>query len=261
MIGAAAQTPLRRQGVPRVIVAAIAVAWAAAIGAEITGTAQLVHHDALAHSDLPLIVVLGIFVLAWQLMIVAMMLPSSLPLIRLFRVAAANQPSPAMATIGLLLGYAAVWTVFGVVAFLGDLGLHRLVHGWAWLEGRPQVIAGSVLLLAGAFQFSSLKERCLRECRHPGPFLLQHYGRGIEAAFRLGKAHGLFCLGCCWALMLVGFAAGVANLWWMAALTAVMVFEKTGRGGDRGVVPIGTGLITLGVLTLLAPSLALVGTS
>ena len=261
MIGAAAQTALRRPGMPAVIVAAIALAWAAAIGAEITGTAQLVHHDALAHSDLPVIGALGIFVVAWQLMIVAMMLPSSLPLIRLFRVAAANQPSPAMATIGLLLGYAAVWTAFGVVAFLGDLGFHRLVHGWAWLEARPQVIAGSVLVLAGSFQFSSLKERCLRECRHPGPFLLQHYGRGVEAAFRLGKAHGLFCLGCCWALMLVGFAAGVANLWWMAALTALMVFEKIGRGGERGVAPIGAGLITMGVLALVVPSWALVGTS
>ena len=261
MIGAAAQTARRRRGTPRVIVAAIAVAWAAAIAAEITGTAHLVHHDALAHSDLPLIAVLGIFVIAWQLMIVAMMLPSSLPLIRLFRVAAANQPNSEGATMGLLLGYAAVWTAFGALAFLGDLGLHRLVHGWAWLEARPQVIAGSVLLLAGAFQFSSLKERCLRECRHPGPFLLQHYGRGVGAAFRLGKAHGLFCLGCCWALMLVGFAAGVANLWWMAALTALMVFEKTGRGGERGVAPIGAGLITLGVVTLVAPAGALVGIS
>jgi predicted metal-binding membrane protein len=245
--------------VPRVIVAAIAVAWAAAIAAEITGTAHVLHHDALAHSDLPLIAVLGIFVIAWQLMIVAMMLPSSLPLIRLFRVAAANQPSPGRATMGLLLGYVAVWTAFGVVAFLGDLGFHRLVHGWAWLAARPQVIAGSVVVLAGAFQFSSLKERCLRECRHPGPFLLQHYGRGIGAAFKLGKAHGLFCLGCCWALMLVGFAAGVANLWWMVALTALMVFEKTGRGGERGVGPIGAGLLILGGLTLVTPALSLVG--
>jgi predicted metal-binding membrane protein len=232
-----------------------------AITAQVTGTAALLHHDALAHGDLPLLVALAVFVLAWQLMIVAMMLPSSLPLVRLFRVAAANQPRPGRAMAGLLLGYAAVWTGFGAIAFLGDIGLHRLVHGWAWLEAHPELIAGSVLVLAGAFQFSSLKERCLRECRHPGPFLLQHYGRGVEAAFRLGKAHGIFCLGCCWALMLVGFAAGVANLWWMVALTALTVFEKTGRGGERGVVPIGASLITLGVLTLVAPSWALVGTS
>ena len=125
----------------------------------------------------------------------------------------------------------------------------------------PRSSPGSVLVLAGAFQFSSLKERCLRERRHPGPFLLQHYGRGVEAAFRLGKAHGLFCLGCCWALMLVGFAAGVANLWWMATLTALMVFEKTGRGGERGVIPIGAGLIALGLCTLVAPTAAFFGTS
>ena len=141
MIGAAAQTALRRRGTPRVIVVAIAVAWAVAIGVGSRGPAQLVHHDALAHSDL-LIATLGIFVLAWQLMIVAMMLPSSLPLIRLFRVAAANQPGPGSAMAGLLLGYAAVWTAFGVVAFLGDLGFHRVVHGWAWLEARPRSSPG-----------------------------------------------------------------------------------------------------------------------
>jgi predicted metal-binding membrane protein len=137
-------------------------------------------------------------------------------------------------SIALIAGYAMVWTGFGVLAFVGDVGLHKLVHAWPWLAAHPQLIAGSVLALAGAFQFSELKERCLTECRHPGSFLVQHYGRGEAAAFRLGRIHGMFCLGCCWALMLVGFAAGVANLWWMAALTALMVFEKTGRRRSRG---------------------------
>lgn len=105
-------------------------------------------------------------------------------------------------------------------------------------------------MLAGAFQFSSLKDRCLEECRHPGGFLVRRYGRGPAAAFRLGREHGLYCVGCCWALMLIGFAVGVVNLWWMVALTALMVFEKTGRGGERGVKPIGVGLIALGVLTI-----------
>jgi predicted metal-binding membrane protein len=154
-----------------------------------------------------------------------------------------------------------VWTAFGVLAFVGDVGLHKLVHASPWLAAHPQLIAGSVLALAGAFQFSELKERCLTECRHPGSFLIQHYGRGAAAAFRLGRIHGLFCLGCCWALMLVGFAAGVANLWWMAALTALMVFEKTGRGGDRGVLPIGAGLILASAVVLLVPGLPLLGSS
>jgi predicted metal-binding membrane protein len=164
-------------------------------------------------------------------------------------------------SIALIAGYAMVWTAFGVLAFVGDVGLHKLVHAWPWLAAHPQLIAGSVLALAGAFQFSELKERCLTECRHPGSFLVHHYRRGAAAAFRLGRIHGMFCLGCCWALMLVGFAAGVANLWWMAALTALMVFEKTGRGGDRGVVPIGAGLIMASAIVLLAPGLPLLGPS
>ena len=109
-------------------------------------------------------------------------------------------------------------------------------------------------MLAGAFQFSDLKKKCLSECRNPGAFLLKHYRRGIGEAFRMGRGHGFFCLGCCWALMLVGFAVGVANLAWMAVLTLLMLFEKTGKGGERGVAPIGFGLIALGVLVLLNPS-------
>jgi predicted metal-binding membrane protein len=76
----------------------------------------------------------------------------------------------------------------------------------------------------------------------------------VGAAFRLGAGHGVFCVGYCWALMLVAFPAGVANLWWMAALTAVMVFEKTGPAGQRGVRLIGVGLVGLGVLALANPS-------
>jgi predicted metal-binding membrane protein len=252
-VAAAAGVAPRRPGVPRVLIAAILLAWAVAVAAEVSGTASFLHHGALIHAGLPLWVALGLFVGAWQLMIVAMMLPSSLPLIRLFRVAASNQPAPGRATAGLLVGYGAVWTAFGALAFVGDVGIHRLVHSWPWLQAHPQVLTGSVLVLAGAFQFSKLKERCLSECRHPAAFLLQHYGRGAPAAFRLGRIHGLFCLGCCWALMLVGFAAGVANLWWMAALTALMVFEKTGRKGDRGVAPIGVGLILAGALSFVLP--------
>jgi predicted metal-binding membrane protein len=230
------------------LVWAIAAAWAVAVAAEMTGRGQLLHHDALAGGGLPPWAALGLFLLAWQLMIVAMMLPSSLPLIRLFDRVAANQPRPLRAKAAFLGGYAGVWTGFGAAAFLGDLAIHLLVDRWEWLAARPSLIGGAVLLLAGGFQFSNLKDRCLRVCRHPGGYLLQHYRRGTSAAFRLGVGHGVFCLGCCWALMLVAFAAGVVTLWWMAALTAVMVFEKTGQGGRRGVRPIGVGLIVLGLM-------------
>lgn len=244
------ERPRGLAGIPPVVLVAIAVAWIVAAAAQATGSAGLLHHDALIHSGLPVGVALAIFVVAWQAMIAAMMLPSSLPLVRMFSLVSRNQPRPAVAMASFLGGYALVWSGFGVLAFLGDVILHRTVHATPWLAERPWMVAGGVLLLAGAFQFSSLKDRCLRECRHPGGFLVQRYGRGPGSAFRLGREHGLFCLGCCWALMLVGFAAGVANLWWMVALTALMAFEKTGRGGDRGAVPIGIGLIVLGLLTV-----------
>jgi predicted metal-binding membrane protein len=247
--GAAARQSRGRLPQPT-LVWAIAAAWAVAVAAQASGRGQLLHHDALAEGGLPPWAALGLFLLAWQLMIAAMMLPSSLPLVRLFGRASANQPRPLRAKAAFLGGYAAVWTGFGAAAFLGDLGVHRLVEHWAWLAARPALVGGAVLLLAGAFQFSTLKDRCLRVCRHPAGYLLQHYRRGAAAAFRLGAGHGVFCVGCCWALMLVAFAAGVANLWWMAALTAVTVFEKTGRGAQRGVRPIGLGLVILGIFML-----------
>jgi predicted metal-binding membrane protein len=248
-------TVLSRWALPHpTLVWAIAAAWAVAVAAQVSGRGQALHHDALAEGGLPPWAALGLFLLAWQLMIAAMMLPSSLPLIRLFGRASANQPRPLPAKAAFLGGYVVVWTSFGAVAFLSDMAIHRAVDRWEWLAARPSLIGGAVLLLAGAFQFSRLKEACLTVCRHPAGYLLQHYRRGTSAAFRLGAGHGVFCVGCCWALMLVAFAAGVASLWWMAALTAVMVFEKTGPAGQRGVRPIGLGLIVLGILMLASPA-------
>ena len=112
-----------------------------------------------------------------------------------------------------------------------------------------------MLAIAGGFQFSSLKERCLSKCRHPAPYLLAHYRRGAGGGFRLGFGHGLFCLGCCWALMLVMFAAGVAVLWWMAVLTAVMVYEKTGRHGEALTPLVGIALLGLAALSFTHPFL------
>jgi predicted metal-binding membrane protein len=128
------------------------------------------------------------------------------------------------------------------------------VDSTPWLQAHSWLIAGGTLLTAGAFQFSALKDRCLSQCRHPGAFLVRHYERGLDGAFRLGRRHGLFCLGCCWALMLLMFAAGVANLWWMAALTALMVYEKTGSQGDRTVPVSGVVLLAWGALVLVHPA-------
>ncbi len=239
--------------VPVSILTLILASWMLAGLAELSGSARLLHHDRLIEGGMPLWSTLILFVVTWQLMIAAMMLPSSLPLIRLFTAAAANQRRAALVVAVFLSGYIAVWTVFGLFAFAGDLALHRLVDSSPWLIAHAGAIPGTILVLAGAFQFSSLKEQCLKKCRLPANFLLQQYKRGALAAFNLGSNHGLFCLGCCWALMLVGFAAGAANLLWMGFLTAVMVYEKTGKYGPEGARVIGAALFVGGAFVIVHP--------
>jgi len=238
---------------PAAVVGAIAGAWALAVAAEVSGRGAELHHDALIEGRLPYGLALVLFLVAWQAMIAAMMVPSSLPLVRLFVVAAAAQPRPRAATAAFLSGYALVWTGFGALAFVGDTMVHASVDRSPWLHHHEWLIAGGTLALAGAFQFSALKDRCLEVCRHPGAFLLRHYERGPAGAFRLGRRHGVFCVGCCWALMLLMFAAGVANLWWMAGLTALMVYEKTGVGGRRAVPVAGIVLLACAALVLAHP--------
>ena len=249
---ATAASPRRR--VPPAVVAAIAGAWGLAVVAQAAGAGGGLHHDALIEGPLPFWAALGLFALTWLVMIAAMMLPSSLPLIRLFAVASGGQPRPRTAMAAFLGGYGLVWTAFGCLAFGGDTVVHALVDRTPWLHDRPWLIAGGVLVTAGGFQFTGLKDRCLHKCRHPGAFLLRYYARGPGPAFRLGQRHGAFCLGCCWALMLVMFAAGVASLWWMAALTALMIYEKSAAPGRRAVPVSGALLLVWGGLVLAHPS-------
>ena len=239
--------PPRR--IPLAVPAAIAAAWAVALAAEAGGAAGALHHDGLIEGGLPAWAALGLFLLSWQLMTAAMMLPSSVPLVRLFW--ATSQRRAALAAF--LGGYGVVWGLFGAAAFAGDALLHSVVHALPALEQRPWLIGGSVLVVAGAFQFSSLKDACLDECRHPGVFLMRRYQRGVRAAFGLGRAHGVFCLGCCWALMLVMFAAGFANLAWMAVLAAVTAYEKIGRHGRRLTPVLGVALAGWGAVVLAHP--------
>ncbi len=241
--GALRAAPLWR-GSPLVLLA-IGVAWALALGAELTGRVQWVHHHDLMVEHLSIAASLALFLVAWQVHVAAMMLPSTLPMLAAFDRAAAGQAHPRVARSAFLGGYVVVWTGFGLAALVAqtllDAVLHHPMH-------RPEVLQGAVLVLAGAFQFSALKDRCLEQCRNHVAFFLQHYRRGAGAAFRLGVHHGLFCLGCCWALMLVMFVVGIANLAWMAPLALLMLYEKAGRHGDRIVRPVGVALIGLGLV-------------
>jgi predicted metal-binding membrane protein len=238
--------------VPRPILAGIAAAWAAAIAAQFAGVAALANHDALLTGDRPpLALAVLIAILAWQVMIAAMMLPSSLPLVRLYSRATERAPQRGRSMAAFIGGYALIWSAFGAAAFGADASLHAAVNASPWLSDHDWWIGGAVLALAGAFQFTSLKDACLDKCRHPAQFLTRYYERGPGGGFRLGARHGAFCVGCCWALMLVMFAAGVASLIWMALLTALMVHEKTRPMGAKAVPVSGVALLGAASIVLM----------
>lgn len=233
--------------------AAIAFAWILCAAAELSGAAAQLHHHALYKSGRPFwlcaLVVLG----AWQVMTAAMMLPSSLGFIRMYAVTAKNAPEFSQALALFLGAYFAVWTSFALFAFTGDVKLHRLVDEWPWLAERSHLILVATLALAATYQLTPLKDACLNACRNPGLYLMRHYRRGVRNGLRIGFGHAIYCLGCCWALMLVMFAAGVAHLAWMGVLAAIMFVEKGMRRGNRIVVPVGLALGVLAVVALFAP--------
>lgn len=225
---------------------AAGVAWLVLAATAWTGSARLGHHhsvaDALETGTRPLAVP-AIFAGFWLLMVTAMMLPTTAPMVRMFHSVTAGADRRGRARAAFLAAYIAIWLAFAAVALLGDLAVHAVVERWAWLAAHDELVLAAALALAGGMQFSPLKRRCLTVCRDPRAVLFAHYRRGVAGAWALGVRHGMSCLGCCWALMLVMFATGVGSLWWMAGLTAVMVAEKTTRWGPRIVGPVGVVLL------------------
>jgi len=196
---------------------------------------------------------LEVFLLCWQIMTVAMMLPSNMPMIKLVVYAGHKQQRPTAVILAFLAGYGTIWTGFALGAFLGDTLLHRLVRQWLWLAAHSWLIGAVTFAIAGFFQFTPLKRRCLDACRTPQGFFLHYYRKGIEPAWRLGLRHGVFCLGCCWALMLVMFGVGIGSLRRWPALTGVMVIEKNHARGERLSPLIGVVLLLLAGLWLMHP--------
>ncbi|MBI3080353.1 MAG: DUF2182 domain-containing protein [candidate division NC10 bacterium] len=186
-----------------------------------------------------------VFVAGWTLMTVAMMLPTSLPLVALFHALVRQRPDRARLLLLLIVGYLSTWTLFGVVVHIGDRGVHGAVEQSPWLEANAWILVTATLALAGVYQFTPLKYRCLDKCRSPLSFIMEHWrGRHDQAqAFRLGVDHGIFCIGCCWSLMLLMFAVGVGNVGWMLALGTVMAVEKNMPWGRRLSAPIGVVLL------------------
>ena len=172
-------------------------------------------------------------------------LPTTLPLLNVFARITAGRAKAGLLLALLMLGYLAAWGGFGFAAHAADSGVHLVTGRLGWPATDGWVIGAVILALAGAFQFSALKYRCLDRCRTPFGFVNSRWSgrRPTREAFRIGVDHGLFCIGCCWALMLVMFAVGMGSLGWMLALTAVMAAEKNLPSGRRLAAPVGIALL------------------
>jgi len=244
--------------------ALIALAWLTLVIWGGSPYGRFLNHESLNELSLGESPVLLAFVAGWTLMSAAMMLPTSLPLVSLFHRLVNRRPDRAWLVVLLIAGYLGVWTLFGAVIHLGDWGLHHVTERIEWLHANAWAIGAATLLLAGVYQFTPFKYRCLERCRSPLSFIVEHWqGRHEQAqALWLGVHHGIFCLGCCWSLMLLMFAVGAGNLGWMLALGGVMAVEKNALWGRRISAPLGVALLLWGVAVLASngSSLAGVGT-
>lgn len=233
------------------VIAAWVITLLATVGKQ---SALLDHHYLIEESGLHWLATLALLLIGWQVMVIAMMLPSSMPVLYTLTHTSRQQRHPLLIQTAFLLGYATIWTAFALVAFLGDTQIHHVVHRWPWLHEHPGFIGAATLALAGSFQFSPLKRYCLNQCRSPFCFFGGYYRKGIGPAWHLGLRHGIFCLGHCWALMLVMFGIGMQSLLWMVGLTGVMAIENVVPGGHRLSPFIGIALLLLAGLWFLSPN-------
>jgi predicted metal-binding membrane protein len=209
----------------------------------------------LSHEDLHTIDLANGFVMlavmtGWLLMIIAMMLPTSLPLVGMFARMTRQRSDRVSLIVLLIVGYLSMWMLFGLVVCVGDGFLHSALERHEWLQTHAWMIGTGILILAGLYQFTPLKYYCLEKCRSPLSFIVAHWQGHHERrrAFQLGWRHGLFCIGCCWSLMLLMFAVGMGNLGWMFILGALMALEKNLPWGQRLSAPVGVILICWGGL-------------
>lgn len=191
----------------------------------------------------------GTFVRAtahWMVMMVAMMTPAVAPWVLAYGRLVGGPAAGSGAALVFAAGYFAIWLAYSVGA--AALQLIVIEAGWLGAAGPSRALAASVLIAAGLFQFSPLKQACLRHCRNPLSYLLARWHNRAPHPFTLGLRHGGYCVGCCWLLMLTGFALGLMNLTWMAVLTLAVALEQLTPFGPRVAYATGALLTTWGVM-------------
>jgi len=214
--------------------------------AHVGGAGQHAMHHAWQPADF------GVVFAMWLVMAVAMMLPTAAPAILAYADIARG---PAAAATGVSLtsfagGYLAAWWLFGVVATAAQWLLAVTAQHTPAFSASSPVLGGTLLVGAGLYQFSSLKQACLTQCRSPMMFFIAHWRDGTAGAFNLGLRHGMHCVGCCWALMALMLFAGMMSLAWTVALTALMLAEKVLPGGPLLGRVVGIALLTWGGVML-----------
>jgi predicted metal-binding membrane protein len=186
--------------------------------------------------------------LMWSVMMVGMMAGPAAPMLSLFAAMHAQRGKAGVpsAVIHFGAGYLAMWTGFSALATLAQWALHRAALLSVDMATSNARVGGAILIAAGLYQLSPLKRSCLAQCRSPLGFLMTHWRDGKRGAFRMGIEHGIYCLGCCWALMCVLFVVGVMNLLWVAALTLFVLLEKIWPRGAALAKIAGVALIVAG---------------
>jgi predicted metal-binding membrane protein len=194
----------------------------------------------------------------WVLMITAMMLPTTLPILEMFRRMTSARADRSRLLGLLVAGYLGAWLAFGFAAHGADWTLHALAAQVPWLALNGWAVGALLLAAAGLFQFSALKYRCLDQCHAPFAFIAQRWRgqRPMREALALGIAHGAFCIGCCWALMMLMFAVGTGSVGWMLTLAALMAAEKNLPSGRWLRAPLGIALIAGAVGVVVANAIA-----
>ena len=189
----------------------------------------------------------------WSLMMAAMMLPTLVPTLRTYEDLIRGADGSRAGWLGLLAGYAAVW--LGVAALIAAAQLLLLYAGFIDMLGiaTSRALQGGLLIAVGAYQFSRLKAVCHGVCHAPLRYFLGHWRTGFAGGLSMGAGLGVFCAGCCWGFMVLGFAGGVMSLAWMGLATLFMVLEKLPQVGHRVTKPLGAALIAAGGAVLFLP--------
>jgi predicted metal-binding membrane protein len=195
---------------------------------------------------------LGPFLGTWTVMMAAMMLPSATPMILLHRLGADGRLRTQLWSAAFVAGYLVVWASVGIVVWGAGMAANSIVT-----QEERAVAVAAILLVAGVYQFTPLKSTCLRACRTPADFLLTHWHRGLSGQLRLGIEHGLYCLGCCWALMALFVGVGAMSLVWAVGIALVVLVEKLRAEGVAFGRIAGALLIAAAVIVLARPELAI----